>query len=65
MKRLESEILQLRRENATEKALSALIRRHCFPKDANSTPLPPTEPGVQFFLTLLAQSSIGDPDGLV
>ena len=45
MKRLESEILQLRRENAREKAFSALIRQHCFPEESNSTPLPPTEPG--------------------
>jgi hypothetical protein len=45
MKRLENEIEQLRRENAREKALSALIEQHCFPDDSNSTPLPPTEPG--------------------
>jgi SMC interacting uncharacterized protein involved in chromosome segregation len=52
MKQLESEILQveneieqLRRENAREKALSALIKQHCFPDESNSTPLPPTEPG--------------------
>lgn len=45
MKRLESEIEQLRGENAREKALSALIRQHCFPAASNSTPLPPTEPG--------------------
>ena len=45
MKQLESEIEQLRRENAREKALSALIKQHCFPDDFNSTPLPPTEPG--------------------
>jgi hypothetical protein len=52
MKQLESEILQLeneieqlRRENAREKALSALIEQHCFPDESNSTPLPPTEPG--------------------
>ncbi len=45
MKQLESEIEQLRRENAREKALSALIKQHCFPDESNSTPLPPTEPG--------------------
>ncbi|MEB3360637.1 MAG: hypothetical protein VKI42_00760 [Synechococcaceae cyanobacterium] len=45
MKQLESEIEQLRRENARERALSALIRQHCFPDDSNSIPLPPTEPG--------------------
>jgi hypothetical protein len=45
MKQLESEIEQLRRENAREKALSALIKQHCFPDASNSTPLPPTEPG--------------------
>ena len=45
MKQLESEIEQLRRENARERALSALIKQHCFPDDSNSTPLPPTEPG--------------------
>jgi hypothetical protein len=45
MKQLESEIEQLQRENARERALSALIKQHCFPDDFNSTPLPPTEPG--------------------
>ena len=45
MKQLESEIEQLRRENAREKALSALIKQHCFPDESNSTPVPPTEPG--------------------
>ena len=44
MKQLESEIEQLRRENAKQRALSALIRQHCFPDEFNSTPLPPTEP---------------------
>jgi hypothetical protein len=44
MKQLESEILQLMRENARQKALSALIRQHCFPDESSSTPLPPTEP---------------------
>ena len=45
MKQLESEIEQLKRENAKQRALSALIKQHCFPDDSNSTPLPPTEPG--------------------
>jgi hypothetical protein len=58
MKQLESEILrvrsdceqieketeQLRRENARQRALSALIKQHCFPDESNSIPLPPTEP---------------------
>jgi hypothetical protein len=45
MKQLESEIEQLRRENARQRALSALIEQHCFPDESNSIPLPPTEPG--------------------
>ena len=45
MKQLESEIEQLRRENARQRALSALIEQHCFPDDSISIPLPPTEPG--------------------
>jgi hypothetical protein len=45
MKQLESEIELLRRENARQRALSALIKQHCFPDDFNSTPLSPTEPG--------------------
>ena len=45
MKQLESEIEQLRRENARQRALSALIKQHCFPDESNSTPLPPTDPG--------------------
>ena len=44
MKQLRSETEQLRRENAKQRALSALIRQHCFPDEYNSTPLPPTEP---------------------
>ena len=42
---IEKETEQLRRENAREKALSALIKQHCFPDESNSTPLSPTEPG--------------------
>ncbi len=45
MKQIESETEQLRRENARQKALSALIKQHCFPPESNSTPIPPTEPG--------------------
>jgi len=45
MKHLKNKIEQLRRENAKQRALSALIRQHCFPDECNSTPLPPTEPG--------------------
>lgn len=45
MKHLKNEIEQLRRENAKQRALSALIRQHCFPDECNSTPLPPTEHG--------------------
>jgi len=44
MKQLRSETEQLRRENAKQRALSALIRQHCFPDEYNSTPLPPIEP---------------------
>ncbi|MFM6175922.1 MAG: hypothetical protein ACKPB4_27960 [Sphaerospermopsis kisseleviana] len=46
---LESEIEQLRRENAKQRALSALIRQHCFPDESSSTPLPPTEPDSSSF----------------
>jgi hypothetical protein len=52
MKQLESEILQLRRENARLATLNArtknllsYVDQHCFPDEYNSTPLPPTEPG--------------------
>ena len=45
MKQLESEIEQLRRENVRAKALSALIKQHCFPPESSSTPIPPIEPG--------------------
>jgi hypothetical protein len=44
MKQLESEIEQLRRENARERALSALIKQHCFPPECSSTLPNPTEP---------------------
>ena len=43
MKQLESEIEQLRRENARERALSALIKQHCFPPESNSIPPQQTE----------------------
>jgi hypothetical protein len=45
MKKLESEILQLRRENAREKALSASIKRLCFPPESSSIPQASIEPG--------------------
>jgi DNA polymerase III alpha subunit len=44
MKQLESEIEQLRRENAKGRALSALIKQHCFPPECSSTPPQATEP---------------------
>jgi hypothetical protein len=44
MKQLENEIEQLRRKNARERALSALIKQHCFPPECSSTPPQPTEP---------------------
>ena len=43
MKQLENEIEQLRRENARERALSALIKQHCFPPECSSNPPQPTE----------------------
>ena len=43
MKLIESEIEQLRRENARERALSALIKQHCFPPESNSNPPKPIE----------------------
>jgi hypothetical protein len=45
IEQIEKETELLRRENARQRALSALIEQHCFPDDSNSTPLPPTEPG--------------------
>ena len=43
-KQIENETELLRRENARQRALSALIKQHCFPDESNSIPLPPTEP---------------------
>jgi regulator of replication initiation timing len=43
-KQIEKETEQLRRENAKQRALSALIKQHCFPAESNSTPIPPIEP---------------------
>jgi hypothetical protein len=50
MKQIKSETEQLRRENARlkllnarERALSALIKQHCFPPECSSTPPQPTE----------------------
>ena len=45
IERIEKETELLRRENARQRALSALIKQHCLPGESNSTPLPPTEPG--------------------
>ena len=47
---LESEILQLRPENAREKALSASIKRLRSPPESSSTLQAPTEPGSKPFL---------------
>ena len=47
---IEKETEQLRQENAREKALSASIRRLCFPPESSSTPQTPTEPGSKPFL---------------
>jgi len=43
MKLIDSEIEQLRRENSRERALSALIKQHCFPPESNSNPPQPIE----------------------
>jgi len=48
IERIKTETEQLRRENARQKALSALIKQHCFPPESNSTPIPPIEPGSSF-----------------
>jgi hypothetical protein len=41
---IEKETEQLRQENAREKALSASIRRLCFPPESSSIPQTPTGP---------------------
>ncbi|MEB3333401.1 MAG: hypothetical protein VKP70_00285, partial [Cyanobacteriota bacterium] len=41
---IEKEIEQLRQENARERALSALIKQHCFPPDFSSITQTPTAP---------------------
>ena len=38
---IENETEQLKRENARQRALSALIRQQCFPPESSSTPAPP------------------------
>ena len=43
MKQIESETEQLRRENARERALSALIKQHCFPPECSLIPPQQTE----------------------
>jgi hypothetical protein len=47
---IESEILQLRRENAREKALSASIKRLCFPPESSSIPQTSIKPDSEPFL---------------
>ena len=37
IEQIKTETEQLRRENARERALSALIRQHCFPDDSSSS----------------------------
>ncbi|MFM7312160.1 MAG: hypothetical protein ACKO0M_03170 [Cyanobium sp.] len=41
IEQIETETEQLRRENSRQRALSALIRQHCFP-DASSSTQPPS-----------------------
>jgi septal ring factor EnvC (AmiA/AmiB activator) len=47
---IESEILQLRRVNAREKALSASIKRLCFPPESSSIPQTSIKPDSEPFL---------------
>jgi len=47
---IESEILQLRCENAREKALSASIKRLCFPPETSSIPQTSIKPDSEPFL---------------
>ena len=42
-RQIENDIERLRRENARERALSALIRQRCFPHVSSSNPPPATE----------------------
>jgi hypothetical protein len=37
IEQIKTETEQLRRENARERALSALIKQHCFPDDSSSS----------------------------
>jgi predicted nucleic acid-binding Zn-ribbon protein len=48
--RIEKDTEQLRQENAREKALSASIKRLCFPPESSSIPQTPIEPGSKPFL---------------
>ena len=41
---IKKETERLRRENARERALSVLIKQHCFPPESSSTPPQQTEP---------------------
>ena len=47
---IKKETEQLRQENAKEKALSASIKRLCFPPESSSIPQTPIEPGSKPFL---------------
>ena len=47
---IEKETEQLRQENAREKALSASIKRLCFPPESSSIAQTPIEPGSKPFL---------------
>jgi predicted RNase H-like nuclease (RuvC/YqgF family) len=48
--RIEKDTEQLRQENAKEKALSAYIKRLCFPPESSSIHQTPIEPGSKPFL---------------
>jgi predicted nucleic acid-binding Zn-ribbon protein len=48
--RIEKDTEQLRQENAKEKALSASIKRLCFPPESSSIHQTPIEPGSKPFL---------------
>ena len=48
--RIENDTEQLRQENAKEKALSASIKRLCFPPESSSIHQTPIEPGSKPFL---------------
>ena len=43
IEQIKTETEQLRRENARERALCALIKQHCFPPECSSNPPQPIE----------------------